>query len=116
MKVDRGSFTVTTTGNKTVILSTETTMNVQKVVFTVTTNTSSEKSGGYGDLTLNFSGTQVGNETSQAYSVIHNRSVSGVTTRIIEGTLTNVSTAGQFTVNFSTVTQATQIGFVAYGS
>ncbi len=115
MKVERGSFTVTATGNKIVSLN-DATLNVDKVVFAIITDTTNEKSYGFGDTSIDFSAAKLGNATSLTKSIIHNRTVGGVTTRTAEGRLTSKSTAGEFTINFSTLTQSTQVEFVAYGS
>ena len=114
-KVERGSFTVTGTGNKTLLLS-DGTLNVQRVVFSVATNSGAEISEGYGDTSVNFTGTSAYNEVSSTVSIFHFRNLSGTKTKTLEGTLTTISTAGQFTVNFSTLTEITQVKFVAYGS
>ena len=114
-KVERGSFTVTATGNKVILLNDDT-ITISKLAFSIATNNGAEVSTGSSDGTINFTGTSAYNEVSSTKSIFHYRNLSGTKTKTLEGVVTSLSTVGEFTINFSTLTESTQVKFVAYGS
>jgi hypothetical protein len=109
-KVERGSFTVTSTGNKIYSLV-DTTLVPNRVAFSVVTG--SEITTGYSDGTKNFCGTSAYNEVSSTKPISHYRNIGGTKTKTLEGTYTG-SAAGEFYMNFSTRTENTTVRFVAY--
>lgn len=111
-KVERGSFIVTSTGNKIYSLV-DTSLTPDRMSFTVVTNSGAEISTGYSDGTINYSGNSAYNETSMTKPVQHYRNISGTKTKTLEGTYTG-SGLGEFYMNFTTRTENTTVRFVAY--
>jgi hypothetical protein len=112
-KVEYGSITVNSTGNKIPILS-DTTLVVERVVLFIASS-SSETSAGYYDTSATFTGGSAYGDENDTKTITHYRNVGGVKTKVFEGIVTNLDT-GEFTVNVSTLTQSTSLKFVVFGS
>lgn len=115
-KIERGQFTRTHTGSTTVILNDDT-INIEKIVFTIV-STTTEKSSGFSDSTINFTANDNYNEVSLANSIHHYRNISGVKTKTFEGKVPSggFSSTGEFQFDTNVITQNTTIGFVVYGN
>ena len=112
-KLEQGSSTITSTGNTLIILNDDT-IDIQKIVFLIS-HSSTEVSTGFSDGTVNFTGNVGYGDTNMTKSITHYRNISGVKTKTFEGVISNLD-IGEFTLNVTTCTQATQVKFLAYGS
>ncbi len=115
-KIEQGSSTIVSTGNKTFVLN-DYNLSISKVVFLVT-NSATEVSTGFSDGTVNFTGNVTYGDTNMTQSITHYRNIGGVKTKTFEAVVTTggLSVVGEFTINVTTCTQSTQVRFVAYGS
>lgn len=112
-KVEEGSITVSSTGNKVPILN-DSSIVVERVVLYITSS-STEGAAGYHDGTVNFTGSSAYHDENYANTITHYRNIGGTKTKVFEGIITNLDT-GEFTVNVTTCTQSTLLRFVAFGS
>lgn len=112
-KVEYGSISILSTGNKTPILN-DSTLDIERVVVWVASS-STESSAGYSDGTVTFTGSQAYGDENQTKTITHYRNISGTKTKVFEGVITVLDT-GEFTINVSTCTQTTLLQFVAFGS
>lgn len=114
-KVETGSITFSSTGNKIVTLA-DASLQIQKIVICVSDSTT-VASFGYSDGTVNFTGGTAYGDEDDTKTITHYRNVSGTKTKIIEGLIsgTGFSSAGEFTINISTLSTPTQIKFTVYG-
>lgn len=112
-KLEQGSSTIVSTGNKILVLNDDT-IDIEKLVFLVS-NSSTEVSTGFSDGTVNFTGNVGYGDTNMTKSITHYRNISGVKTKTFEGVVTLLD-VGEFTINVTTCTQSTQLKFLAYGS
>lgn len=112
-KLEQGSSTIVSTGNKTIILS-DSTLAIQKIVFMVN-NSTTEVSTGFSDGTVNFTGNVGYGDVNMTKSITHYRNIGGTKTKTFEGVITLLD-IGEFTLNVTTCTQNTQVRFLVYGS
>lgn len=123
MKTETGSFSVNTS-SITVLLNDDT-INIKSIFFQVgkDSTTSAEESSGFTDgvshrsrSTL-ISGSLKESKRSTAYSIIHYRDVSGVSTRKIAGKVVTggLSTAGEFEMSFDSYDVNTPIDYMVIG-
>lgn len=121
MKFEVGSFSANSS-TATVLLN-DGTLNVKGLFFSVTPTTtgSAEHSSGFDDSSTHRAESTLVDSTkhesyrSNAYGITHYRNVSGTTTRKLAGYVTDLSTAGQFSMNFDNYDASLVIDFVAYG-
>lgn len=112
-KLEQGSSTITSTGNKIIILNDDT-LSVEKVVFLIA-HSSTEVSTGFSDGTVNFTSNVGYGDTSMTKSITHYRNISGVKTKTFEAVVTLLD-IGEITLNVTTCTQSTLLRLTAYGS
>lgn len=114
-KVERGTFTFTSTGNHTLSLN-DYTLIPTHIAATVVTNSGAERTVGLSDGVFNTSGSSgTYTDTSLSKLISHNRSLSGIKTKTFEMSCTGFST-GDVHLNVSTRTENTQVSFVIYGN
>ena len=111
-KVEYGSITVLSTGNKVPLLA-DSSLQVQKVVLFIASS-ATETSAGFSDLTTTFTGGSAYGDENDTKTISHYRNIGGTKTLVFEGTIT-VMTTGMFTINVSTCTQTTSLKFVVFG-
>lgn len=112
-KVEYGSHTIVSTGNKTILLNDSSIQIEHLVIFVASSST--QTSAGYSDGTTTFTGSSAYGDENDNYTITHYRNISGTKTKVFEGVITNISVTGMFTLNVSTCTQATKVYFVAQG-
>lgn len=112
-KIELGSTTITSTGNNIIILNDDT-LSIEKIVFLIA-NSSTEVSTGFSDGVVNFTSNVGYGDTSMTKSITHYRNIGGTKTKTFEAVVTNLD-IGEFTLNVTTCTQATQVRLTAYGS
>lgn len=110
-KVEYGSITVGSTGNKIPVLS-DSSLVVDRVVLFISSS-STESAAGYYDLSATFTGSSAYADENLTKTITHYRNIAGVKTKVFEGLVTALAT-GQFTVNVTTCTQVTSLKFVAF--
>lgn len=114
-KVERLTATVVSTGNKIYSLS-DYTLNPEYIAISVVSNNGTERSVGASNGIINFSGNSgVYTDSSSTKAVSHYKTVGGVKTKVLEGTVTSFS-SGDIYMNFTTCTENTQISMTVYGS
>lgn len=112
-KVEYGSITVGSTGNKVPILS-DSSLVVERVVLFIASS-STETSAGYYDGTVTFTGSAAYGDENDTKTITHYRNIGGTKTKVFEGVVTSLDT-GEFTINVTTCTQSTSLKFVVFGS
>lgn len=112
-KVEYGSITIGSTGNKIPVLDDDT-LVVERVVLFIASS-STETSAGYYDTSVTFTGGSAYLDENSSNTITHYRNISGIKTKVFEGIVTNLDT-GEFTVNVTIVTQSTSLKFVVFGS
>lgn len=112
-KVEYGSITVLSTGNKIPILNDDT-LDIERVILFVASS-STEASAGYHDSSVDFTGSSAYGDENLTQTITHYRNISGVKTKVFEAVITSLD-VGEFTINVTTCTQSTSLKFVAFGS
>lgn len=112
-KVEYGSITVLSTGNKIPILNDDT-LSIERVVLFVA-NTTGETSAGYYDSSVTFTGSSAYGDENLTKTITHYRNISGTKTKVFEALVTNLD-VGEFTINVTTWTESTSLKFVVFGS
>lgn len=120
MKVEVGSFTPNS-ASTTVYLN-DSSLQIKGIRFRVTKNSTSTVyfSEGFSDGTTNRaasileSSTKHESKRSTSNSITHYEDVSGTTTLVQAGVITDISTAGEFSMNWSAY-NATSVDFEAIG-
>lgn len=110
-KVEYGSSTQVSTGNKIIVLNDGTLTPTKIVLFIASSST--ETSAGYSDLTVQFTGSARYSDENYTKSITHYRTISGVKTKVFEAMATYFDT-GEFGINVSTCTQSTSLKFVVF--
>ena len=112
-KVEYGSITVLSTGNKIPVLA-DSSLAVERVVLFIA-NSSTEVSAGYFDSSCTFTGSSKYADENLSNTITHYRDVGGVKTKVFEATVTSLNT-GYFIINVTTCTQTTSLKMVVFGS
>lgn len=113
-KIEYGSFSVLSTGNKLPILN-DSTLKVERVILFIA-ESNGETSTGYHDLSVDFTAGVAYGDKNTTNTLTHYRNISGVKTKVFEAKVTNMDT-GEFTVNVSTITESPKsLRFIAFGS
>lgn len=120
MKVEVGSFTVSST-NVLIDLN-DYTMNIRGISFQVspTTTSSAEASTGFSDGVRNRAKSTLVDSTkresyrSTTYAITHYKNVSGTSTRKLAGYVTTLS-QGEFGMTFDNYDSTLTVDFIAYG-
>src|SRR6478736_6749252 len=92
VKFEVGTVTITSTGNKIVSL-TDTTLVIDEIFFSVE-SPDDNGSCGYSDGTNNYTKNILYNEVSTSKSLVHYKNISGVKTKTLSLTITDLTTAG----------------------
>ncbi len=123
MKVEAGTFSANSS-SVTALLNDDT-LNIKGILFQISPDTTvtSEASTGFSDGMTNRSksllvtSTKRESHRSTTYSVLHYKDISGTSTRKIAGKLATggLTTAGEFTMDFTNYDASIPIDFMVYG-
>ena len=112
-KVEYGSISLVSTGNKTPTLFDDT-LVVEAVVLWVSSS-STESSAGFFDSSKTFTGSSAYSDENNTKAITHYRNIGGTKTKVVEATVTGLG-VGEFDINVSTLSTSTVLNFVVFGS
>lgn len=113
MKFEIGTVTITSTGNKIVVLN-DSSLTIDEIFFSVE-SPDDNGSCGFSDGTNNYTRNILYNEVSTTKSLVHYKNISGVKTKTLSLTITDLTTAGEFSYNVDTRTENTKYYFLVKG-
>jgi len=123
MKIERGSFTISGTGNKTVLFN-DSTITADEISFSIaaTSGSSSDLQSCDGFMTPTqqcakslYADKTLGERSEQVTTkcLLHYANVGGSITKVIDASYNDMTTTGEFTINVATHGANYQVFFIA---